>query len=154
MKNPSMIHLRCVWTAAALAFLGLACPVRGADEASDLAKLKSLSLDELMQIKIPTVYGASKHDQKISDAPSSVSIVTRDEIQQTTGRHTPIAAMTAHAMAGDRERCLAAGMDDYISKPLQKAKLLALLERIPAGEPGASTWSAVALETQPLTPSL
>jgi CheY-like chemotaxis protein len=49
--------------------------------------------------------------------------------EQTAGRHTPIAAMTAHAMAGDRERCLAAGMDDYISKPLKKAELLALLER-------------------------
>ena len=50
------------------------------------------------------------------------------ESEQATGRHTPIAAMTAHAMAGDRERCLAAGMDDYISKPLDKAELLALLE--------------------------
>jgi CheY-like chemotaxis protein len=57
----------------------------------------------------------------------------RESEQATPGRHTPIAAMTAHAMAGDRERCLAAGMDDYISKPLQKAELLALLERISAG---------------------
>jgi two-component system, sensor histidine kinase and response regulator len=55
------------------------------------------------------------------------------EAEQATGRHTPIAAMTAHAMAGDRERCLAAGMDEYISKPLNKAELLALLERISAG---------------------
>ncbi len=52
------------------------------------------------------------------------------EAEQATGRHTPIAAMTAHAMAGDRERCLAAGMDDYISKPLEKSELLTLLERI------------------------
>jgi PAS domain S-box-containing protein len=48
-------------------------------------------------------------------------------------RHTPIAAMTAHALAGDRERCLSAGMDDYLTKPLQKAELLGLLGRAAAG---------------------
>jgi two-component system sensor histidine kinase/response regulator len=59
------------------------------------------------------------------------------ESERASGRHTPIAAMTAHAMAGDRERCLAAGMDDYLSKPLQKAELLALIERISAGRRSA-----------------
>jgi CheY-like chemotaxis protein len=46
------------------------------------------------------------------------------------GRHTPIVALTAHAMKGDRERCLAAGMDDYVSKPLRAAELAAVLERV------------------------
>jgi CheY-like chemotaxis protein len=45
------------------------------------------------------------------------------------GEHLPIVAMTASAMEGDRERCLAAGMDDYIPKPLRPDQLDAVLER-------------------------
>jgi PAS domain S-box-containing protein len=47
--------------------------------------------------------------------------------ERTSGKHIPIIAMTAHAMKGDRERCLAAGMDNYVSKPIRAAKLFETL---------------------------
>jgi CheY-like chemotaxis protein len=49
--------------------------------------------------------------------------------EKKSGKHVPILAMTAHAMRGDRERCLASGMDGYISKPIHPADLFAEIER-------------------------
>jgi signal transduction histidine kinase/CheY-like chemotaxis protein len=49
--------------------------------------------------------------------------------ERNTGEHVAIIAMTAHAMRGDRERCLQAGMDDYLSKPIQPAALLEMVEQ-------------------------
>lgn len=56
----------------------------------------------------------------------------------------PIIAMTANAMAGDRERCLQAGMNDYIAKPIRQAELFAALERA-TGKAQATVASNVAL---------
>jgi signal transduction histidine kinase/DNA-binding response OmpR family regulator len=61
------------------------------------------------------------------------------EKEALTHKHIPIIAMTAHAMKGDRERCLAAGMDGYIAKPITPAELLAEIERFSrASEPNSS----------------
>jgi two-component system sensor histidine kinase/response regulator len=51
------------------------------------------------------------------------------EKEQSTGKHLPIVAMTASVMQGDRERCLDAGMDDYVSKPVTERELMAAIQR-------------------------
>ena len=55
--------------------------------------------------------------------------VATETLRQREGgrRRTPVIAMTAHAMTGDRERCLAAGMDDYVAKPMRRDDLIAAL---------------------------
>jgi CheY-like chemotaxis protein/HPt (histidine-containing phosphotransfer) domain-containing protein len=55
------------------------------------------------------------------DGLAATRVLRRREAEQ--GRHTPVLAMTAYAMKGDRERCLAAGMDGYVSKPIRAREL-------------------------------
>jgi CheY-like chemotaxis protein len=52
------------------------------------------------------------------------------ERERGTGSHLPIIAMTAHAMKGDRDRCLEAGMDHYVAKPIQPEELFAVISRV------------------------
>jgi CheY-like chemotaxis protein len=73
----------------------------------------------LMDVQMPVMGGL--------EATSAIR-----ERERTTGGHLPIIAMTAHAMKGDREDCLAAGMDDYVAKPIRARELFAAVEK--AGE--------------------
>jgi signal transduction histidine kinase/CheY-like chemotaxis protein len=66
------------------------------------------------------------------------------EREKSTGGHIPIIAVTANAMVGDRERCLEAGMDDYVSKPIQVKELFAAIER---AHPPSTGSSAVCLDS-------
>jgi CheY-like chemotaxis protein len=63
------------------------------------------------------------------DGLEATRVIRRLELDQSMP-HTPIIAMTANAMQGDRELCLEAGMDDYLSKPIRADELFSLLERI------------------------
>jgi two-component system, sensor histidine kinase and response regulator len=56
------------------------------------------------------------------------------ERERATGGHVPIVALTAHALKEDRERALAAGMDDYVSKPIRREQLFEVIERLVPGE--------------------
>jgi CheY-like chemotaxis protein len=56
--------------------------------------------------------------------------------ERTSDRYTPIIAVTAHAMEGDRDRCLQSGMDDYVSKPFRQRELFETILRVLGGAPG------------------
>ncbi|MBV9266579.1 MAG: response regulator, partial [Acidobacteriaceae bacterium] len=76
----------------------------------------------LMDVSMPELDGLA--------ATEAIRLRERD-----TGKHIPIIAMTAHAMNGDRERCLAAGMDSYISKPVKADELVEAIETLTASRP-------------------
>jgi signal transduction histidine kinase/FixJ family two-component response regulator len=85
-----------------------------------LAAIAATSFDVvLMDVQMPVMGGL--------EATSSIRLGER-----TTASHLPIVAMTAHAMKGDRELCLAAGMDEYMSKPLDPLLLYEIVERVAA----------------------
>jgi two-component system, sensor histidine kinase and response regulator len=74
-------------------------------------------------------YSAILMDVQMPDMDGLEATQQIREWEQSQGTHMPIIAMTAHAMQGDRERCLEAGMDDYVTKPLQPRVLFSALNR-------------------------
>jgi two-component system, sensor histidine kinase and response regulator len=74
-------------------------------------------------------YSAVLMDVQMPDVDGLEATHLIREYEKNTGQHVPIIAMTAHAMQGDRERCLEAGMDDYVTKPLQPKVLFSALDR-------------------------
>jgi CheY-like chemotaxis protein len=64
----------------------------------------------------------------------AATVAIRDR-EAGTGRHLLIVAMTAHPMAGDRERCLAAGMDGYVAKPISVSELLGVIDHVTTANP-------------------
>jgi signal transduction histidine kinase/DNA-binding response OmpR family regulator/HPt (histidine-containing phosphotransfer) domain-containing protein len=123
-----------------LSVLGLECDTASNGEAA-LLRMRDGNYDlVLMDCQMPVLdgYSATRRWREI-------------EAADVSGPHLPIVAMTANAMAGDRQRCLDAGMDDYLAKPVTRGQLEHCLHRwlreqdtarSPAPTATAAAWSA------------
>jgi CheY-like chemotaxis protein len=86
----------------------------------------------IMDLQMPEMDGFEATG-RIRSQEGDPSLTRQLPSGQTRQLHTPIVAMTAHAMKSDRDRCLEAGMDAYVSKPITRAALVAALEECGVG---------------------
>jgi CheY-like chemotaxis protein len=110
-----------------------------ADGREALAQLEHQSFEVvLMDLQMPVMSGIE----------ATIAIRKRERV---TGRHARIVAMTAHAMSSDRDRCLAAGMDGYLSKPIDAQKLFAAVEDAVDCSMATAAVAAVTFDDEPAT---
>jgi CheY-like chemotaxis protein len=91
--------------------------VNNGKEAVDLLESSSYAL-VLMDCQMP-----------VMDGFEATNCIRKREQESDSRKHIPIIAMTANAIEGDRENCLASGMDDYVSKPINKEILADVLKK-------------------------
>ena len=88
----------------------------------------------------------------VLDGLEATRLLRGRERQCGTGEHVPVIAMTAHAMRGDRERCLAGGCDDYVAKPMRFRELAAAIERcLSLSHPSAPEAKHAEVEPEPIS---
>ena len=100
----------------------------------------------LMDIQMPKMDGfeatrrirelEAEYQSSIANQPQ-LNMLRIQRGRQSTIERVPIIAMTAHAMTGDREKCIAAGMDDYVSKPIKPETLFSVINKVARQSQGA-----------------
>ena len=114
----------------------VATAVNGKRALEAIERLKPRAFDlVLMDVQMPELDGLSAA-RRIRAA------------EESSGAHLPIVAMTAHALSGDRELCLAAGMDGYVAKPLHPNELIEVVERLGVKADSANGSRSNAAETR------
>lgn len=125
----------------------LGCDVRAAKNGAEAVAM-------LQQHEVAVVF--MDIQMPVMDGFEATRVIRSQEVD--TGRHIPIVAMTAHAMAGYREQCLQAGMDGYITKPLRLADMGRALSRwvrdVDESEPSEPSETSAAFEPQPASAAL
>jgi two-component system sensor histidine kinase/response regulator len=112
---------------ALLTKLGHAATVVGDGQAAVEAQARDAFDLILMDVQMPVMGGMD-----------AARLIREAEAASPEPRHVPIVALTARAMKGDREECLAAGMDDYVTKPVRLADLAAAVARQVPGTPASA----------------